>query len=120
MKNTFAFHLWQGYCKVWVGTFGKLGISQFYLSRLETGSGRVSPDVVSAVVRYFEEPLREIGINVEPWLAISPEIAQVEKPLSQQRPLPLESVSHTRRPATTEELPDGVLHDRPVNKPETK
>jgi transcriptional regulator with XRE-family HTH domain len=94
----------------------KLGISQFYLSRLETGSGKFSPIVVAAVVRHFEEPLRELGINVEPWLAISPEIAPAEKPLSQQRPIMLEGVSRTRRPAATEELAEGVLHDRPVHK----
>jgi transcriptional regulator with XRE-family HTH domain len=94
----------------------KLGISQFYLSRLETGSGKVSPIVVAAVVRHFKEPLRELGINVEPWLAISPEIAPAEKALSQQRPIMLESLSRTRRPAATEELPEGVLHDRPVHK----
>jgi transcriptional regulator with XRE-family HTH domain len=98
----------------------KLEISQFYLSRLETGSGRVSPDVVAAVVRYFEEELRGLGINVEPWLATTPKTAPAEKPLSQQRPIMLESLSRTRRPAATEELPEGVLHDRPVHKPETK
>ena len=92
----------------------KLEISQFYLSRLETGSGRVSPDVVAAVVRYFEEELRGLGINVEPWLATTPKTAMPEKALSQQRPIPLESVSRIRRPAATEELPEGVLHDRPV------
>ncbi len=54
----------------------KLEISQFYLSRLETGSGRVSPDVVSAVVRHFEEELRGLGINVEPWLAAAPAAGQ--------------------------------------------
>jgi transcriptional regulator with XRE-family HTH domain len=94
----------------------KLEISQFYLSRLETGSGRVSPDVVAAVVRYFEEELRGLGINVEPWLATTPKTAPAEKPLSQQRPIMLESLSRTRRPAATEELPEGVLHDRPVHK----
>jgi transcriptional regulator with XRE-family HTH domain len=92
----------------------KLEISQFYLSRLETGSGRVSPDVVSAVVRYFEEELRELGINVEPWLATSPKTAPAEKSSSLQRPIPIESVSRTRRPAVKEELAEGVLHDRPV------
>lgn len=97
----------------------KLEISQFYLSRLETGSGKVSPIVVAAVVRHFEEPLRELGINVEPWLAMTPKTAPAEKSLSQQRPIMLESVSRTRRPAATEELPEGVLHDRPVHKPET-
>ena len=94
----------------------KLEISQFYLSRLETGSARVSPDIVAAVVRYFEEELRGLGINVEPWLATTPKIVPPEKPLSQQRPIPLESVSRTRRPAATKELPEGVLHDRPVHK----
>jgi len=98
----------------------KLGISQFYLSRLETGSGRVPHDVVSRVVRYFERPLRQLGINVEPWLAISPETAPAEKQLSQQRLVPLESILRTRPPAATEESPEGVLHDRPVHKPETK
>jgi transcriptional regulator with XRE-family HTH domain len=92
----------------------KLEISQFYLSRLETGSGRVSPDVVAAAVGYFEEELRGLGINVEPWLATTPKTAPAEKPLSQQRPIPLESVSRARRPAATEELAEGVLHDRPV------
>lgn len=96
------------------GLAGKLEVSQFYLSRLETGSGRVSTDVVAAVVRYFEEELRELGINVEPWLATSPEIAPAEKPLSQQRPIVPDSVSRTRRPANAEELAEGVLHDRPV------
>ena len=94
----------------------KLELSQFYLSRLETGSGRVSPDVVAAVVRYFEEELRGLGINVEPWLATTPKTAPAEKPLSQQRPIMLEGVSRTRRPSATEELPEGVLHDRPVHK----
>ncbi len=94
----------------------QLGISQFYLSRLETGSGKVPPMVVAAVVRHFKEPLRELGINVEPWLAMTPKTAPAEKPLSQQRPIMLESVLRTRRPATTEELPEGVLHDRPVYK----
>jgi len=97
----------------------KLEVSQFYLSRLETGSGRVSPDVVAAVVRYFEEELRELGINVEPWLATTPKTAPAETPLSQQRPIMLEGVSRTRRPAATGELAEGVLHDRPVHKPET-
>jgi transcriptional regulator with XRE-family HTH domain len=98
----------------------KLEISQFYLSRLETGSGTVSPDVVAAAVRYFEEELRGLGINVEPWLATTPKTAPAEKPLSQQRPIPLESVSRIRRPAATEELASGALHDRPAHKPETK
>ena len=93
---------------------GKLEISQFYLSRLETGSGRVSPDVVAAVVRYFEEELRGLGINVEPWLATTPKIAPAEKALSPQRPIMPESLSRIRRPAATEELAEGVLHDRPV------
>lgn len=93
---------------------GKLEISQFYLSRLETGSGRVSPDVVAAVVRHFEEELRELEINVEPWLAMKPKIAPAEKSLSQQRPMMPESLSRTRRPAATEEISEGVLHDRPV------
>jgi transcriptional regulator with XRE-family HTH domain len=95
---------------------GKLEISQFYLSRLETGSGRVSPDVVAAVVRYFEEELRGLGINVEPWLATAPKAAPAEKTLSQQRSIMPESLSRTRRPAATEELPEGVLHDRPIHK----
>jgi transcriptional regulator with XRE-family HTH domain len=94
----------------------QLGISQFYLSRLETGSGKVPPLVVAAVVRHFEEPLRELGINVEPWLAMTPKTTPAGKSLSQQRPIMLESVSRTRRPAATEELPEGVLHDRPVHK----
>src|ERR1700685_1962040 len=93
----------------------KLEVSQFYLSRLETGSGRVSPDGVAVVVRYFEEELRGLGINVQSWLAKKPETAPTEeKPLSQQRPIPFEGVSRTRRPAATEELAEGVLHDRPV------
>jgi transcriptional regulator with XRE-family HTH domain len=92
----------------------KLEISQFYLSRLATGSGRVAPYVVSAVVCHFEEELRGLGINVEPWLATTPKTAPAEKPLSQQRPIALENVSRTRRPAATEELAEGVLHDRPV------
>lgn len=94
----------------------KLEISQFYLSRLETGSGRVSPDVVVAVVRYFEEELRGLAINVEPWLATTPKTAPAEKSSPQQRPIMLEGVSRTRRPAATEELAEGVLHDRPVHK----
>jgi transcriptional regulator with XRE-family HTH domain len=98
----------------------KLEISQFYLSRLETGSGRVSPDVVAAVVRYFEEELRGLGINVEPWLDTTPKTAPAEKPLSQQRPIMAEHLTRTRRPAVAEELAEGVLHDRPVHKPETK
>lgn len=93
---------------------GKLEISQFYLSRLETGSGRASSDVVATVVRHFEEELRGLGINVEPWLATTPEIALAEKASSPPRPMPLESMSRTRRPAATEELAEGVLHDRPV------
>jgi len=92
----------------------KLEISQFYLSRLETGSGRVSPDVVAAVVRYFEEELRGLGINVEPWLATTPKATPAEKSLLQQRPIMPEGVSRTRRPAATEELTEGALHDRPV------
>jgi len=91
-----------------------LEISQFYLSRFETGSGRVAPYVVSAVVSHFEEELRGLGINVEPWRAKTPKTAPAEKPLSQQRPIPLESVSRTRRPAANQELAEGVLHDRPV------
>ena len=71
----------------------KLEISQFYLSRLETGSGKVPPQVVAAVVRHFEEPLHGLGINVEPWLAITPKTAPAEKPLSQQRPIMTESLS---------------------------
>lgn len=94
----------------------KLCISQFYLSRLETGSGKVPPMVVAAVVRHFKEPLCELGINVEPWLAMTPKTAPAEKSLSQQRPIMLESLSRTRRLAATEELPEGVLHDRPVHK----
>ena len=94
----------------------KLEISQFYLSRLETGSSKVAPDVVAAVVRYFEEELRGLGINVEPWLASTPKTAPAEKSLSQQRPITLESVSRTRRPAATEELPEGALHDAPAPK----
>lgn len=49
-----------------------LSISAVYLSRLETGSGKVPPAVVGAVVHHFEEPLRKLGINVEPWLNIAP------------------------------------------------
>ena len=92
----------------------KLEISPFYLSRLETGRGNVSPTVIYAVVGHFEEGLRRLGINVEPWLATTPKTAPAEKPLSQQRPTPLERVSRTRRTAATEELAEGVLHDRPV------
>jgi transcriptional regulator with XRE-family HTH domain len=50
----------------------ELGVSPFYLSRLETGSGNVAPVVVATVVRHFEKPLRELGINVGPWLTIKP------------------------------------------------
>src|ERR1039457_1356419 len=82
----------------------KLEISQFYLSRLETGSGRVSPDLVAAVVRYFEDELRALGINIEPWLATTPKTAPTEKPLSQQRPVMPDSLSRTRLPAVAEEL----------------
>jgi transcriptional regulator with XRE-family HTH domain len=92
----------------------KLEISQFYLSRLETGSGKVSPDIIAAVVRYFEEELRGLGINVEPWLATTPKTVPAEKPLSQQRPIMAERLTRTRRPAVTKELAEGVLHDRPV------
>ena len=92
----------------------KLEISQFYLSRLETGSGRVSPDVVAAVVRYFEEELCGLGINVEPWLATTPKTAPAEKSLSPQRSIMAERLTRTRRPAVAEESPEGILHDRPV------
>jgi len=95
---------------------GKLEISQFHLSRIETGSGRVSPDVVAVVMRYFEEELHELGVNVEPWLAMTPKTASAERPLSRQRPITPDSLSRTRRPAATEELIEGVLHDRPVHK----
>jgi len=98
----------------------QLGISQFYLSRLETGSGKVPATVVAAVVRHFKEPLCELGINVEPWLAMTPKTVPAEKPLSQQRPIMAENLTRTRRPAVAEELAEGVLHDRPVHKPETK
>jgi transcriptional regulator with XRE-family HTH domain len=94
----------------------KLEISQFYLSRLETGSGRVSPDVIATVVHYFEEELRGFGINVEPWLATTTKTAPLEKPLSQQRPIMPDSVSRTRRPTATKELSEGILHDRPHHK----
>jgi transcriptional regulator with XRE-family HTH domain len=94
----------------------QLGISQFYLSRLETGSGKVTPMVVATVVRHFEEPLRELGINVEPWLAMTPNTAPEEKPLSEQRPIMPESLSRSRRTTATEELPEGALRDAPVHK----
>lgn len=92
----------------------KLEISQFYLSRLETGSGKVSPNVVSAVVSHFEEELRGLGINVEPWLATTPKTAPAETPLSERRPIPIESVLRTRRPAAPEELSEGVLRESPT------
>lgn len=92
----------------------QLGISQFYLSRLETGSGKVPPMVVAAVVRHFEEPLRELGLNVEPWLAMTPETTPAEKPLSSQRPIMPDRLSRNRRPAAIEEIAEGVLHERPV------
>jgi transcriptional regulator with XRE-family HTH domain len=92
----------------------KLEISQFYLSRLETGSGRVSSNVVVTVVSHFEEELRELGINVEPWLTATPKNARAEKFLSQQRPAVPENLSRTRRPAATEELAEGVMHDSPI------
>ena len=98
----------------------KLEVSQFYLSRLETGSGKVSSNVVVAVVRHFEEELRELGIRVEPWLAATPKTAPAEKPLYQRRPIVPENLSRTRRPAVTVEEPEGVLRDRPVHKPETR
>ena len=92
----------------------KLEISQFYLSRLETGGGRVLPDVVAAVVRYFEQELRGLGINVAPWLVPTQKTVASEKSLSQQRPAPLAGVSRLRRPAVKEELAEGVLRERPV------
>lgn len=95
---------------------GKLEISQFYLSRLETGSGKVSPDVVSAVVRYFAEELRELAVNVEPWLAVSYKTAPAEKTLAQQRPIMPDNLSRVRRPANTEEVEEGVLRDKPIHK----
>ena len=92
----------------------KLEISQFYLSRFETGSGRVSDNVVVTVVRYFEEELRGLGINFEPWLAVAPQTTTPEKPLSPQRPILPESLTRTRRPVASEELAEGVLRESPV------
>jgi transcriptional regulator with XRE-family HTH domain len=94
----------------------QLDISQFYLSRLETGSGKVPLLLIAAVVRHFEGPLRELGINVEPWLAMTSGVAREEGALSQQRPLLAENLSRTRRIADTEDLPEGVLRDRPAQK----
>lgn len=95
----------------------KLEISQFYLSRLETGSGKVAPDVVAVVVTHFEEELRGLGINVEPWLVTVPKTLPAGRPVGSQHPILPERTARTRRPATTnevEELTEGVLHDRPV------
>jgi transcriptional regulator with XRE-family HTH domain len=92
----------------------KLEISQFYLSRLETGSGKVSLNVVSAVVRYFEEEMRGLGINVGPWLVTAPETIPTERPAASQHPIFPERHARTRRPVVAEELAEGVLHDRPV------
>jgi len=93
----------------------ELGISQFSLSRLETGSGKVPDVVVAAVVRHFEEPLRKLGINVEPWLTIKlPKREPQERPPSYgSRPniIP-ESVSRQRRPVLTEE-PVEVVREKP-------
>ncbi|MCO5051742.1 MAG: helix-turn-helix transcriptional regulator [Verrucomicrobiae bacterium] len=95
----------------------KIGISQFYLSRLETGSGKVSADVVAAVVRHFEEPLRELGINVEPWLAVKPSKSDLrEIPSPHPRPIIPESMSRTRRPAAAEEKPEEALREKPDHK----
>ena len=95
---------------------GKLEISQFHLSRIETGSGRVSPEVVAVVVRYFEEELREHGIDVESLLAMKPKSAPAERPLSQQPALISQNLSRTRRSAAPGKLAEAVLHDRPVHK----
>lgn len=93
----------------------KLEISQFYLSRLETGSGRVSDDnVVVTVVRHFEEDLRALGINVEPWLEMTPQTNTPKKTLSPQRPILPERLTRTRRPVASEELAEGVLRESPV------
>jgi transcriptional regulator with XRE-family HTH domain len=94
----------------------RLGISQLYLSRLETGSGKVPPTVVAAVVRHFKEPLCDLGINVELWLDMTPTIAPSEKALSEQRPIIPESLSCSRRTTTADELPEGALRDAPVHK----
>ena len=95
----------------------ELGISQFYLSRLETGSGNVSPVVVAAVVRHFEKPLRKLGINVEPWLTVKPSKSDLQESLSPQlRPIIPESVSRARRPAATEEKPEEALREKPEHK----
>ena len=96
----------------------ELGISQFYLSRLESGSGKVPPDVVAAVVRYFERPLRRLGINVEPWLAIkSPKSKPQETPSSDgSRPTIVpESVSRSHR-TTLADKPAEVLREEPDHK----
>jgi transcriptional regulator with XRE-family HTH domain len=95
----------------------KLEISQFYLSRLETGSGSVSPVVVATVVRYFEEPLRQLGINVEPWLAVKYSKSDLREAVSSQlRSIMPESVSRIRRPAAREEKPEEVLREKPEHK----
>ena len=95
----------------------ELGISPSYLSRLETGSGNVSPVVVAAVVRYFEKPLRKLGIDVEPWLAVKAPKSDLRETLSPQpRPIMPESVSHGRRPAATEEKPEEALREKPEHK----
>jgi transcriptional regulator with XRE-family HTH domain len=96
----------------------ELGISQFYLSRLETGSGKVSNDVVAAVVGYFEEPLRKLGINVEPWLIIKQPKSEPQGPPSSHGSRPSiisESVSRPRRP-TLAEKPAEVIRKKPDHK----
>ena len=66
------------------------------------------------VVRYFEEELRGLGINVEPWLAVTPQTNTPKKPLSPQRPILPERLTRTRRPVASEELAEGVLRESPV------
>jgi transcriptional regulator with XRE-family HTH domain len=96
----------------------ELRISQFYLSRLETGSGKVTPVVVAAVVRRFEKPLRKLGINVEPWMAIKlPTPAPQEgRSMYGSRPgrIP-ESVSRPRHPNPTRER-ESLVREKPSHK----
>jgi|GEM_PF-1327223 len=95
-----------------------LEVSQFYLSRLETGSGKVPPGVVAAAVRRFEGGLRMLGINVGPWLAIEP-----AKPNPRARPAPYErqpagipaSVSRSRHSQLAQE-PERIVREKPSHK----
>jgi len=92
----------------------ELDISQFYLSRLETGSGSVSPVVVAAVVRRFEQSLRKLGINVEPWLAMKFSKADLLEASSlQARSIVPDNLSHTRRINVREEKPEEALREKP-------